>query len=177
MVGNCWNNECPRCPAFNVDAFDPKNENAFMRVPVAPFANDSITTSLCLKPEDLSRKRKRRSLDATPTAGVEKTQADGDQVASPTSDAKKAKKDVTKSKKTPTAPVDKDAKNAEKATKKKASKPASDQSDAKRSRRSKEEKSPTETTAPSSSAEAAAETGESSPSSAFRPHYDSVFSR
>lgn len=153
-----------------MDGFDPKDENALMRVPVAPFVNDSITSSLCLKKEELSRKRKRKSLDATPTA---RGQADAEQVASPTEEPKKSKRDAGKTKKTRASSTDKDAKNGEKGGRKKAGKSSTEQGDMKRSKgaakKAKGEKSPR--TAES------AETGEASPSSAFRPHYDSVFSR
>ncbi|OWZ23706.1 hypothetical protein PHMEG_0001391 [Phytophthora megakarya] len=97
--GHCWNNECPRCPAFDVDAFDAKSANPLMRVPVAPFVNNSITSSLCLEKEDLSRKRKRKSLDATATGASGTKQVGTEQVTSPTSESKKAK--TTKSKNTP----------------------------------------------------------------------------
>ncbi|KAJ8530364.1 hypothetical protein ON010_g14549 [Phytophthora cinnamomi] len=175
MDGHCWNNECPRCPAFDVDGFDPKDECAFMRVPVAPFANNSITSSLCLKKEDLSRKRKRRSLDASPV-GTGRSQADGEQVASPTGETKKPKRDAGKTKKTPTASTDKDMKNGEKGGRKKPGKTSAEQGDLKRgkgmAKKAKGEKSP-RSMAPSTETE----TGEASPSNAFRPHYDSVFSR
>ncbi|TDH72317.1 hypothetical protein CCR75_008281 [Bremia lactucae] len=65
--GNCWNNKCPRSPAFDVDSYDPKSEDAFMRVPDVPFFNNNMTISLCLDKEDSSRKRKLGSLHTTPT--------------------------------------------------------------------------------------------------------------
>ncbi|GMF28675.1 unnamed protein product [Phytophthora fragariaefolia] len=166
LNGHCWNNECPRSPAFDVDGFDPNDENAFMRVPVAPFSNDSITSSLCLKKEDPSRKRKRRSLDATPGSG----DADAEQLTSSAAEPKKPKRDAVKAKK-------QDAKTGEKGGKKKIGKGSYESSDVKQgkvvSKKAKDEKSP-RTEAPSTES---AETGEASPSSAFRPHYDSVFSR
>ncbi|POM81083.1 Hypothetical protein PHPALM_1002 [Phytophthora palmivora] len=167
---HCWNNECPRCPAFDVDAFDPKSENALMRVPVAPFPNGSITSSLCLEKEDLSRKRKRRSLETTPSGVSGTSQVDTEHVASPVSEAKKTKKDATKSKKTP-ATIDSDVG--------KKSEQVPDQDEPKRAKavakKAKPEKS-SRTETPTTSTDAA-EPGETSPTSTFRPHYDSVFTR
>lgn len=174
LNGHCWNNECPRCPVFDVDSFDPKDENALMRVPVAPFANASITTLLCIPKEDLSRKRKRRSLDTIPAGVAGRNQADAEQFTSPTSESKKAMRDATKSKKNPTTSTDKDEKTA----RKKPGKASADQGEPKRSKavaKKAKQKKTSRTEAPSTLTEAA-ETGEASPISTF-PHYDSVFSR
>ncbi|CAI5718710.1 unnamed protein product [Peronospora farinosa] len=174
MNGHCWNNECPRCPVFDVDKFDPKDENAIMRVPVTPFANDTITTSLCFSKEDLSRKRKRRILETALAEAAERNEVDTEQLISPTLEPKEAIKDAPKPKKTPIAVTDKD----EKPTRKKPGKVSCDRSEPKskavtkkaKSKRSSRNEVPTAVTE-------AAENGETSPTGAFRPRYDSVFTR
>lgn len=167
--GHCWNNECPRCPAYDVDSFDPKDEDAFMRVPVAPFANGCITNFLRMPKEDPLRKRKRQSPNGTPTAVegevADTTHVTDAQITAPESEAKK-----TKAKKTPSGSADKDAKKSERSTRKKANK--ADQSDVKRKPVVKKTRSEDD-----NAAEEEAETGEVSPTSSYRPHYDSVFSR
>eukprot|EP00644_Phytophthora_capsici_P001314 jgi/Phyca11/504906/fgenesh2_kg.PHYCAscaffold_10_\ len=167
MDGHCWNNKCPRCPAFDVDSFDPNDENALMRLPVTPFANDSITTSLCVPKEDLSRKRKRRSLDATPTTNPP---VNSEQLAESTSpEPKKTKKDVNKAKKTP----------IEESEKKKTGQ-ASDQGEVKKGKDAGKNTKNPERSIKTETSDVPAETvesGETSPTSGFRPHYDSVFSR
>jgi hypothetical protein len=148
-----------------------------MRVPVAPFANNGITRSLCLKAEDPSRKRKLRSLDVTPVGGDGAGAADTEQL--PATEPKKTKRDAAKTKKTPTAAVDKETKNTERVARKKPAKAPADQAEPKRpkavAKKPRQETSPRADEASLSTE--AAETGDTSPTSAYRPHYDSVFSR
>ena len=174
MNGHCWNNECPRCPIFDVNTFDPKDENAIMRVPVTPFASDSITASLYFPKEDLSRKRKRRLLETALVGAIGRTEVDTEQPTSPTLEPKDAIKDALKPKKAPIAVTDKD----EKPTRKKPGKVSCDRSEPKNKAVAKKAKSKRSSrTEVLNAVTEAAENGETSPTGVFRPQYDSVFTR
>lgn len=117
LNGPCWNTQCPRCIAFDVQSAD---QDGFARLPVVPIQNESVTVLLhSIAAEEASRKRRRISLNGTMTETADLTSndaldtsqdtpvSDDDDYAASSStrspaveDApKKAKKDTAKTKK------------------------------------------------------------------------------
>lgn len=172
--------KCPRCVAFDVDAYEP-NEDSFVRLSAAPLPGDYLTTSLWVKKDDAGRKRKRNAdgtLDesAAISAGKLPTPRTGD--VSP--DLKQLRKDAAKARKA-AALTDRGSKKvvADKLAKKKVSKTADVSNDQRKVTKPAAAAKINKAEKPkgSSASDAVAMSGESPRRGAYRPQYDSVFSR
>lgn len=161
-TGECWNLKCPRCVTFDVDAYEPSPDD-IARLPLAPLPGDYITTSLSLKKEDTTRKRKRNAGDASASAKASTPR--GEDVSM---DSKQVRKSSNKGRKE-AAQTDRGSKKAvlmsDKAGKKKASK-SSENATADQAKGS----------AVLNSGMADAMEVESSPSGGYNPQFDTVYS-
>lgn len=158
-----------------MDAYDPSSEG-FARLPVAPFPADYITSNLCSKKDEASRKRKRNADGTLQDGGAAQTENPSSSRAEQAGqDSKQLKKEAAKARKSGSVGADRSSKKAaDKLAKKKAPKDAAvDQRKGNKTSTTPKSGNPDKASQPS---EASEPPSDSPRHESYRPQYDSVFS-